>query len=84
MFLFAIQQFEDNRMQSHNFAVVLCGCETWSVILRERHRLKVFEKRVLRKICKLKRDETKGEWRKLHSVELHDLYFLPIIIRVTK
>ena len=84
VFLFAIEQFEDGRMQNHNFAVVLCGCETWSATLRERHRLKVFGYRVPREMFKPKRDEIIGEWRKLHSVELHDLYFPPIIIRVTK
>ena len=83
-FLFAIQQFGDGRVQNHNFVVVFCGCETWSVTLRERHRLKVFENRVLRKIFKPKRDEITGERRKLRRVELNDLYFPPIIIRVTK
>jgi hypothetical protein len=47
--------------------VVLCGCETWSFILREEHRLRVFENRVLREIFGPKRDEVTGEWRKLHN-----------------
>jgi hypothetical protein len=46
--------------------VVLYGCETWSLTLREEHRLRVFENRVLRKIFGPKRDEVTGEWRKLH------------------
>jgi hypothetical protein len=71
-------------MQNHNFAVVLCGCETWSVTLRERHRPEVFENRVLRKIFKPKGDEIRGEWRKLRNVELYDLYFPPVVIQVTK
>jgi hypothetical protein len=54
--------------------VVLYGCETWSVTLREEHRLRVFENRVLRRIFGHKRDEVTGEWRKLHSGELHILY----------
>jgi hypothetical protein len=54
--------------------VVLYGCETWSLILREEHRLRVFENRVLREIFGPKRDEVTGEWRKLHSGELHNLY----------
>jgi hypothetical protein len=53
--------------------VVLYGCETWSLTLREKHRLRVFENRVLRRIVGLKRDEVTGEWRKLHNKELHDL-----------
>jgi hypothetical protein len=61
--------------------VVLYGCETWSLILREEHRLRVFENRVLRRIFGPKRDKVTGEWRKLHNEELHDLYSLPSIIR---
>jgi hypothetical protein len=53
--------------------VVLYGCEIWSVTLREEHRLRVFENRVLRRIFGPKRDEVTGEWRQLHSEELHDL-----------
>jgi hypothetical protein len=49
------------------FPVVLYGCETWSLTLREEHRLRVFENRVLRKIFGPKRDEVTGEWRKLHK-----------------
>jgi hypothetical protein len=44
--------------------VVLYGCETWSLTLREGHRLEVFENRVLRRIFGPKRDEVRGEWRK--------------------
>jgi hypothetical protein len=47
--------------------VVLYGCETWSLTLREEHRLRVFENRVLRRIFGLKRDEMTGEWRRLHN-----------------
>jgi hypothetical protein len=54
--------------------VVLYGCETWSTTLREEHRLRVFENRMLRRICGPKRDEVTGEWRKLHNGELHNLY----------
>jgi hypothetical protein len=64
--------------------VVLYGCETWSVTLREEHTLRVFENRVLRRICGTKRDELTGEWRKMHSEELHILYSSPIIIRQMK
>jgi hypothetical protein len=49
--------------------VVLYGCETWSLTLREEYRLRVFESRVLRRIFGPKRDEVTGEWRKLHKVE---------------
>jgi hypothetical protein len=54
--------------------VVLYGCETWSLILREERGLKVFESRVLRRIFGLKRDEMIGGRRKLHNEELHYLY----------
>jgi hypothetical protein len=66
------------------FPVVLYGCETWSLILREELRLRVFEIRVLRRIFGPKRDEVTGEWRKLHSEELRDLYSSPSIIRIVK
>jgi hypothetical protein len=56
--------------------VVLYGCETWSLTLREEHRLTVFENRVLRRIFGPKWDEVTGEWRKLHSEELYNLYII--------
>jgi hypothetical protein len=59
--------------------VVLYGCETWSLTLREEHRLKV-----LRRIFGQKRDEVTGGWRKLHNEELHSLYSSPGIIRMIK
>jgi len=55
--------------------VVLYGCETWSLTLREERRLRVFENRVLRRVFGPKRDEVTGEWRKLN-----DLYSLPNIV----
>jgi hypothetical protein len=61
--------------------VVLYGCETWSLTLREEQRLRVFDNRVLRRIFGPKRDEVTGEWRKLHNEELHILYSSPNIIR---
>jgi hypothetical protein len=64
--------------------VVLNGCETWSLTLREEHKLRVFENRVLRGIFGSKKDEIAGEWRKLHNEELDDLYCSPNIVRVTK
>jgi hypothetical protein len=64
--------------------VVLYGCEIWSLTLREDHRLRVFENRVLRKIFGRKRDEVTGGWRKLHNEELHGLYSSPSVVRVIK
>jgi hypothetical protein len=61
--------------------VVLYGWETSSHTLREGHRLRVFENRVLREIFEPKRDEVTGEWRKLHNEELHTLYSSQNIIR---
>jgi hypothetical protein len=63
--------------------VDLYGCETWSLILREEDRLRVFENRVLR-IFGPKRDEERGGWRKLHNEELHNVYSSPSIIRIIK
>jgi hypothetical protein len=65
-------------------SVVLYGCETWSLTLREEHRLRVFENRVLRRIFGPKGDEVTGQWRKLHNGELHNLYSPPNIIRKIK
>jgi hypothetical protein len=64
--------------------VVLYGCETWSLTLREEHRLRAFDSMMLRRIFGLKREEVMGEWRKLHNKELRDLYSLPSIIRIIK
>jgi hypothetical protein len=57
--------------------VVLYGCETWSVTLREEHRLRVFDNRVLRGIFGPKREEVAGGWRRLHNEELRNLYASP-------
>jgi hypothetical protein len=64
--------------------VVLYGCETWSLMLRKEHRRRVFENRVLRGIFGPQSDEVLGEWRKLHSEELHNLSSSPDIIRNIK
>ena len=63
--------------------VILYGCETWSLTLREESRLGVFENRVLRRIFGPRRDEVTGLRRKLHNEELNDLYS-PNIFRVIK
>jgi hypothetical protein len=64
--------------------VVLYGCEIWSLTLRKEQRVRVFDNRVLRRICGPKRDWVTGEWRKLHNEELHNLYSSPDIIRQIK
>ena len=64
--------------------VVLNGCETWSLTLREEYRLRVFENRVLRRIFGRKRDKVSGELRKLHNEELNELNSLPNIVWVIK
>jgi hypothetical protein len=62
--------------------MVLYGCETWSLTLREEHRLRVFENRVLRRIFGPKRDEVTDEWKKLHNEELRYLYSSSSIIGI--
>jgi len=64
--------------------IVLYGCETWSLTLKEERSLGVFENRVLRRIFGPKKDEVTGEWRRLHNEELNDLYCSPNIVRVMK
>jgi hypothetical protein len=60
-------------------AVVLYGCENWSLKLRKECRLKVFENTVLRRIFEPNREEVTREWRRLHNEELYDLYSLNVI-----
>ena len=64
--------------------MVLYGCETWSLTLREERRPRVSENKVFRGIFGAKRDEVMGEWRKLHNEELNVLYSSPNIARVIK
>ena len=64
-------------------SVVLFGCETWSLTLREERKQRVFENRILRRIFEPKRDEN-VELRGLHNEELHRLYSSPNIVRVIK
>jgi len=66
------------------FPVVLYGCETWSLTLREERKLRVFENMVLRRIFGPRGDEVTGELRRLYNEELNDLYSSPNIVRVTK
>ena len=65
------------------FPLVLYGCESWSLTLKEKRRLRVFQNMALRRIFGPKRDEVTGEWKKLHNEEL-DLYSSPKIARVIK
>jgi hypothetical protein len=66
VFQFAIQKLKKTEINRNIILpVVLYGCETWSLTLREERRLKVFENRVLRRISRPKKDEVTGDWRKL-------------------
>jgi hypothetical protein len=62
----------------------MCGCKTVSLTLRGEHRLRMFENRVLRRICGPMSDEATGGWRKLHNEELRDLCSLPSLIRMIR
>ena len=84
VFQFAIKNLKIKIYRTIILPVVLYGCETWSLTLREERRLRVFEYRVLRRIFGPRRDEVTGEWRKLHNEELNNLYSLPNIVRVVK
>jgi hypothetical protein len=64
--------------------IVLYGCETWSLTLREKRQLKVFENMVLRRIFGPRKDGVTGEWRRLHNEELNDLNSSPNIVGVNK
>ena len=79
----SVQNRLSSRLLSRNFVikiyrtiilpVVLHGCETWSLTLRDESKLRVFENMVLRRIFGPRRDEVTGEWRRLHNEELNDL-----------
>jgi hypothetical protein len=81
----SLQKLLSSRLLSKNVKIkiyktiillmVLYGSETWSRTLREEHRLRMFETRVLRRIFELKRDEVTGGWRKLHNEKLHNVHF---------
>ena len=87
VFQVAIQKFKDqdtNVYRTIILPVVLNGCETWSLTLREEWKLRVFENTVLRRIFGPRRDEVTGEWTRLHNEELNDLYPSSNIVRVIK
>jgi len=80
----SVQNLLSSRLLSKNLKIkiyrtiilslVLYGCETWSLTLREERKLRVFENKVLRRIFEPRSDEVTGEWRRLHNEELNDLY----------
>jgi hypothetical protein len=84
VFQFTSQNIKTKIYRTIIFPVVLYDFETWSLTLREECGLRVFEKRVLRRIFGSKRDEVTGEWRRLHIEERYALYSSPSIIRVGK
>jgi len=79
IFQFAIQKYKYYNTKNCNFADVLYECASWSHTFREELSLRVFENRALRRIFGPKRDEVTGEWRKLHTEELNDMYSPPDI-----
>ena len=64
--------------------VVLYGCETWLLTLREERKLRVFENMVLRRIFGSRREEVTGEWSRLHNEKLNDLYSSTNIVWMIK
>jgi hypothetical protein len=90
----SVQRLLSSRLLSRNVNIKICktiilpvvlyGCETWSLTLKEEHRLGVFENRVLRRISEPKRDEVTEDWRTLRNGKLHILYSSPNIIRQIK
>ena len=82
--MFAIQKFKKYNIHNYNFPVVLYGCETWSLTLREERRLRMFENRMLGRIFGPKREEVTDDWRKLHEEELNDQLCSPDIVREIK
>ena len=84
VFQVAIQKLKIKIYRTIILPGVLYGCETWSLTLREERKLRLFENMVLRRIFGPRRDEVKGEWRRLHNEELNDLYSSPNIVRVIK
>jgi hypothetical protein len=90
----SVQSLLSSRQLSRNLKVKICKTIilpvvlyvyiTWSLTLGMDHRLRVFENRVLRRLFGSKRDEVKGERRKLHNWELHNLYSSPDVIRQIK
>jgi hypothetical protein len=90
----SVLNFLSPRQLSKNVKIKICktkilpgflyGCETWSLILREEHRLRVSENRELRRIFEPKRDDVTGGSRKLHNEKLHNLHSSSSIIRMIK
>jgi len=91
---YSVQNLLSSRLVSKNLKikiyrtitlpVVLYGCETWSLTLREQRKPRVFENKVLRRIFGPRRDEVTGDWSRMHNEELNDLYSSPNIVRVIK
>jgi hypothetical protein len=84
VFQFAIQHLKIKVYKTIILPVLLYGCETWSLKMRDELRLRVFENWGLRRICGPKGVAVTQMWRKLHNEELNDLYFSPNIVRVIK
>ena len=90
---YSVQTLLSSRLLSNNLKikiykiiilpVVLYGCETWSLTLRDECRLRVFENKILRRIFGPKRDEN-GKWRRFQNEELYSLYYSPDIRRIIK
>jgi hypothetical protein len=81
---FSLQYIKIEIYRTIIFSVVLYSCKTWSLTLKEKRRLRVFENRALRRIFGLRRDEVSGEWGKPHNEKLSAPYSSPNTVWVTK
>jgi hypothetical protein len=84
VFQFATKSVKIKIYRSIILPVVLYGCGTWSLTLREECKLGFFENWLLKRIFVTRRDDVTGEWRRLHNKELYTLYSSPNVIRVIK
>jgi hypothetical protein len=83
LFIIFYLPISSTKLKKKNFTRCLHGCETQFLTLREEHRFRVFESRML-SIVGPKMEEVTGRWRKLQNEELHKMHTPPNIISIIK